>query len=377
MQYINNSEIVVENMLSINYEDSQKISENNYDDVKFTVTNSGSEIEYYYIAFNGIETTKDFSYVLESDDDTYEGIVKNGTIVEKISINPGDTKKYVLNIEYEKKYVLNGIIEVKNIYNNKVNFNDLLIENNPPKEEPLTTIGKEVSNTDEGLIKEYTEDGTTYYFRGNVTNNYVSFADYTWRVVRINEDNSVKLVLDNNIDVISSYYISGESYSYSESKISLELDSWFQNNLNTYSDIITNYNFCEDNTLVNSQLNTYAAYNRAVDSKVATYSCLGQTHNLKIGLLTIDEVLYAGASYNSGASEYYLNNADLSEEFYLMSPASISGNSYYPFVVSKDGVIKTSVIGTSFKGIRPVINVIGNVVITGEGTKDNPYVINM
>ena len=40
-----------------------------------------------------------------------------------------------------------------------------------------------------------TEDNkTTYYFRGAVENNYVSFANNTWRIVRINEDGSVRLI---------------------------------------------------------------------------------------------------------------------------------------------------------------------------------------
>ena len=38
--------------------------------------------------------------------------------------------------------------------------------------------------------------GTSYYYRGNVTNNYVKFADKYWRIVRVNGDGSVRIIYD-------------------------------------------------------------------------------------------------------------------------------------------------------------------------------------
>ena len=40
-----------------------------------------------------------------------------------------------------------------------------------------------------------TEDNkVTYYFRGAVDNNYVYFAGYYWRIIRINEDGSIRMI---------------------------------------------------------------------------------------------------------------------------------------------------------------------------------------
>ena len=36
--------------------------------------------------------------------------------------------------------------------------------------------------------------GITYYFRGNVENNYVKFANYYWRIIRINGDGTIRIV---------------------------------------------------------------------------------------------------------------------------------------------------------------------------------------
>jgi len=47
-----------------------------------------------------------------------------------------------------------------------------------------------------GVYKAEDDLGTSYYFRGNVTNNYVKFADYYWRIIRINGDGSIRMIYD-------------------------------------------------------------------------------------------------------------------------------------------------------------------------------------
>lgn len=41
--------------------------------------------------------------------------------------------------------------------------------------------------------------GPVYFFRGNVTNNYVFFSGYYWRILRINGDGTVRMVLDDPV----------------------------------------------------------------------------------------------------------------------------------------------------------------------------------
>ena len=65
--------------------------------------------------------------------------------------------------------------------------------------EPITTPGAAVSTADEALLASAVDDyGTSYYFRGAVTNNYVEFANKCWRIVRVGGDGSVKLILHND-----------------------------------------------------------------------------------------------------------------------------------------------------------------------------------
>ena len=64
---------------------------------------------------------------------------------------------------------------------------------------PLTTPGAAISTADEALLASAEDDyGTSYYFRGAVTNNYVEFANKCWRIVRVGGDGSVKLILHND-----------------------------------------------------------------------------------------------------------------------------------------------------------------------------------
>ena len=64
---------------------------------------------------------------------------------------------------------------------------------------PITTPGAAISTADEALLASAEDDyGTSYYFRGAVTNNYVEFANKCWRIVRVSGDGSVKLILHND-----------------------------------------------------------------------------------------------------------------------------------------------------------------------------------
>ena len=75
---------------------------------------------------------------------------------------------------------------------------DLILTNNKVQT-PITTPGAAVSTADEALLASAEDDyGTSYYFRGAVTNNYVEFANKCWRIVRVGGDGSVKLILHND-----------------------------------------------------------------------------------------------------------------------------------------------------------------------------------
>ena len=47
-----------------------------------------------------------------------------------------------------------------------------------------------------GIYAAEDDLGTSYYFRGDVLNNYVYFANSSWRIIRINGDGTIRMIYD-------------------------------------------------------------------------------------------------------------------------------------------------------------------------------------
>ncbi|UKI28932.1 MAG: hypothetical protein L6V78_00730 [Clostridium sp.] len=124
--------------------------------------------------------------------DANESITWNGTKwILTTAIGDGNVR---CNATFEtKKPAPNGWYEAGN--------GTLLasLRNSNTLKTPITTPGAAVSTADEALLASAEDDyGTSYYFRGTVTNNYVQFANKCWRIVRVGGDGSVKLILHND-----------------------------------------------------------------------------------------------------------------------------------------------------------------------------------
>ena len=59
------------------------------------------------------------------------------------------------------------------------------------------TLSFELVNHEKSLSVTPDDDGTSYYYRGAVEDNYVNFAEMCWRIVRIEGDGSIKLILED------------------------------------------------------------------------------------------------------------------------------------------------------------------------------------
>ena len=267
-----------------------------------------------------------------------------------------------------------------------------------------------------------TEEGkTTYYFRGNVTNNYVSFAGLTWRIVRINEDGSIRLITQDNVGTSRFNSINDDNayvgYMYgtvgsstyalthantNNSTIKTYLDTWYQSNLSSYSNYLADAGFCNDRSKANTSgswydLDTalgygtnhtyYGSYNRLHNLNKPQYAC-PQSNDLfttsssskgnksltnPIGLITADEVTYAGGIQGNPNSNYYLVNGSM---FGTMSPyCAASGPLSIVWNVFLDGTINGSPVNVE-PDIRPVINLKSTVeVSSGDGTSAKPYIV--
>lgn len=55
------------------------------------------------------------------------------------------------------------------------------------------------ATNDEGVYTMEDDYGTSYYYRGNITNNYVQFAGFYWRIIRVNGDGTIRMIYDGTV----------------------------------------------------------------------------------------------------------------------------------------------------------------------------------
>ena len=366
------SNVVVDGDLTINYINGDAFNLSGDATIAFSVTNNSDEAKYYYIQLTDVYASNVNYELTSSDNLDVSNTLKSDIIYNQVTINSKETINYTLNFTSCNTDNYSGIIKIGLKTNEQNNFADVILEDNNLSELTLSSYG-EVATLDEGLLETQDDLGTAYYFRGAVLNNNVSFAGLNWKIVKINGDGSVKLVLDGIIEEISSYY--EENINFNSSKILETLNNWYDSNLTDYSNYIAYYKYCND-TVLEVDNTTYMAYNRIITNKIPTYVCLGSSENGKIGLLTADEVIMAGGSIDANTS-YYLYNSNIETAYYTMTSARDVNGIYYPFIVDDNGSLDYNVNGTLLRGVRPVINIIKTAKVTGSGTIDDPYEIIM
>lgn len=371
-EVIDRSNVVVDGDLTINFINGDKFDLNGNASIAFSVTNNSDEQKYYYIQLSDVYAS-DVSYELTSSDNLdVTDTLKSDIIYNQVSINSNETINYTMNFTSNDTKNYSGVIKIGLKTNEENSFADVILTNNNISNASITPFG-ESATLDEGLLESQDDLGVAYYFRGATLNNNVNFAGYNWKIVKINGDGSVKLVLDGIIDELSNYY--SDSSAFVDSTIKGVLDSWYNTYLSEYSSYIAYYKYCNDTVLESNNTN-YIAYSRVITNKIPTFVCLGYSENEKIGLLTADEVMMAGGSINTNKN-FYLYNDEIETAYYTMTNARINNENVYPFIVETDGSINYSTNGTLVRGVRPVINIIKTAKVTGNGTEDDPYTIIM
>ena len=299
-------------------------------------------------------------------------------------------------------------------------------------------------NTTEALLASTEDDyGTSYYFRGAVKNNYVQFANKCWRIVRINGDGSVKLVLhndntsnasspcasSNNSTTAAFARYSGSSYTsvfnsnYNDnayigfmygtagasdyasthantnnSTILTNLETWYTNNLKTYADTIADTVWCNDKTNVTdttydpygwnpngygygTNVTYYGATQRLVSKSNSaggtgpSLKCNGELSKItsKVGLITADEIAFAGSIFGNYNRSTYLQENTGTNWWWSLSPVKFSGYRALVWGVNSGNLDRIYV--NINDGVRPVISLISSTNVTGDGTSENPFIV--
>ena len=329
----------------------------------------------------------------------------------------------------------------------------------------------QISTTNEGLFKaddDYTATTgmKSYYFRGAVDNNWVKYGKYTknmyncnngilsstdtgnsctkiaskgddmyWRIIRINGDNSIRMIYSgitpptestkvikttdtslgnspfnkdsNSAEYVGYMYTIKEQHGTSKSSdIKTFLDNWYANytDLNKTGTKITDQIYCNDRTSSTSDVaysttnyttltswNStgtqyyYGAYGRVWNSPVSPdYKCPTASDKFTVnisngngaltypvGLITADEVAMAGGTNDTDNSSYYLYT---NQNYWSGSPYYFYSSYADEFQVYSSGTVDGSNVEYA-DGVRPVISLSSKAKLLGSGTYDDVYTV--
>ena len=537
---------------AINLDNTKPMNDNdglNTTPYTFTITNSGTIDSYYTISNeedtnNTLDTTY-LKYKLVSNDGYDSGIkrlkdIGTGTyrIVDERDLLKSKSVTYKLylwiasdvgndiqNKIYKSKIIVNSISNrVGDTYCLDNGFNKLsdcmLVLNNHEKTTDIAKTNIKAKGTpdfsktaakDEGLFMAEDDEGESYYYRGAVKNNYVSFAGFIWRIIRRNGDGSVRMIysgkktsdtgenvaignsgfnskyldptyvgykynedfeLHENNETVNSYgdftntkkYSYGTGYTFNEktkkftltgtikqliwkdnhdeivagklytcfegttcdiiykvvayyndtiigiqtigyssknlltaqtnktdSTIKINIDTWYKNNLISYTSKLADKTFCNDRSIssgtgykLDSNTN-YGAWDRVFVNKKPTLKCNqnNDKFNLSnevakleypVALITADEVAMAGGVLDLSNKDYYLYSGS---PIWTFSPATfkVINTHTYEWSIDGDGDLDWHYNIGRFN-IRPVINLRADTLITkGDGSSLNPFTV--
>ena len=304
-------------------------------------------------------------------------------------------------------------------------------------EDQLVNLGLTVSSGTPNFTKTSIDDGTngiysakddlgtSYYFRGNVTNNYVKFANKYWRIIRINGDGTIRMIYAgtsthangyndssaNDMNIGTSKFNSSYNdntyvgYMYgtkgattyanthsntTNSTIKIKLDSWYDTNIvNTGNEeYIADAIYCNDRSVssgtgIGTTATTYAAQTRSSNGK-PTLKCTNNNDKFTksttigngkltkmIGLITSDEVMYAGEKFETTNKEYYLYSGAW---YWTMVPYRYTSNGAFVNPVSSSGHLSWSYVDDS-NAVRPVVSLKFDAISGGSGTAASPFLV--
>ena len=295
------------------------------------------------------------------------------------------------------------------------------------------TVTVNSAESTNGYICSAPDDyGTSYYYRGTVEDNYVYFAGYYWRILRVNGDGSIRIIYDGtsahaNDESSTDRQIGTSAYNSSyndnayvgymhgatgastyeethaninDSSIKTIVDEWYRINIEDagYASYISDTLFCNDRSFNSTNTGTgsgtsttyyrwnYGPWNSS-GTQYPRLTCAEQNDRFTVsdvstgngsltypvGLLTTDEAVLAGG-YSTGNSGYYLYTGNY---YWTMSP------SYFYFGGSLANVRRVSSTGTvngndtvsSSYGVRPVLSLKDGSLKSGSGTALDPYTV--
>lgn len=182
-------------------------------------------------------------------------------------------------------------------------------------------------------------NGGNYIYKGDISNNYIKFNNMLWRIIRINQDGTIEMVLNDYINLLN--WDNNQS-DYFESNIYKYLNEYFINSLN--KDYLTNLSVCTDKF---DELNSLSCNNKK---------------NSYVSLLDVTNFLNSivdGKTYLAKNDEIIWLSNQGNEKIWHTNGANVSMSE-----------------GNNFYAVKPVVMLKATTILYGgKGTLEDPYII--
>ncbi len=229
----------------------------------------------------------------------------------------------------------------------------------------LTNPITDASASNEAVMSLAPDDyGISYYFRGNVQNNFVSFANMCWRIVRITGDGSIKLALydyssascTNTGDTLAYARYNGNTYktkfneqyndnayvgfmygtpnsttyaathaNTNKSTILQNLETWYKAKLTSYTDKLADTIWCNDKSTVKDvTINDFGSENGVLNKESMPFPGLGYQKEM---------TMYGSGIRNMGVEQSGAENFTYGTGPSLICPKDNDGGKLSKFTV--------------------------------------------
>lgn len=241
------------------------------------------------------------------------------------------------------------------------NFIDVLKKNN------------KIAQTGDGLYEMNNE----LVYRGQNPNNYVKFNDEIWRIVKIDENNSIRLIIteleedDELYDIWDDRYNTEKESKYGINNFALSralilTKDLYNKKYQQYQNLLSKYDLCygkraDDNTTKNGSL-----------------ECNEILTNEYIGILPLYDYLNAsldGLCTTSVSKECQNYNYLVNDDFSWWTMTGNLKSTYHVYSISYRGEVESD-YASDRNMIRYVIALNSDVLYaSGDGTYENPYIV--
>ncbi len=213
--------------------------------------------------------------------------------------------------------------------------------------------------------------GNEYIFRGEYVDNYVTFADQPWRIIKIDSDNSIRL-----IHVAKNEKVEWDDRYNSVSDNSDGINNYLVSRIR--DSVIERYN--DDEFFTDTNRSYIISHNVCIGKRTPeddnSIECSNILENQPLALPRASEIMITSidpqcTNISSMNCVNYNWMANLSQSFWTVTADSTSTN--YAYRIS--GIAGESKTNKTY-ALNVVLHLSGDIAYTsGDGSEENPYII--